>query len=303
MSNVFVFGATGLLGSAVARANPGCTEVSTRDFDARDPIDTKNWFRTHASELQDSVIHICCGRVAGIGGQVDYLMFLENMQMAMNLLQCASEFQFTGKTIYYSSSCVYPAHLDVFVESDMLTGAFEISNEGYALAKAAGQRMCEYLNAHRNNTQFVTVVPPNLYGDNDNWNIETCHVLPALAQRIVKAMQNGDTVLEVWGNPNTRREFLRSDDVASAALTVLKHLPDCGVVNAGASTDISIGEVVQGLCDRLGYTGEVVYTQDRVGKARKLLNSELLYSTDWKPSYSYDDMLDYMAHTAQVKYS
>jgi len=301
MSNVFVFGATGLLGSAVARANPGCIEVSSKQFDARDPIDTKNWFRMHASDLQDSVIHICCGRVAGIGGQVDYLMFLENMQMAINLLQCASEFQFTGKTVYYSSSCVYPAHLDVFLESDMLTGAFEVSNEGYALAKAAGQRMCNYLNAYKNTRQFITVIPPNLYGDNDNWDLSTCHVLPALAQRILSARNSNSSSLEVWGSPNTRREFLRSDDVASGAGYILDHMPHAEQVNVGAGADISIGEVVQGLCDRLDYTGEIVYTQDRVGKARKLLDSGHIYSAGWQPTYTYNNMLDYIAQEVQNK--
>ena len=301
LSNVFVFGGTGLLGSAVARANPGSRVVSSRDFDARDIIDTKNWFRAHAEELKDSTIHICCGRVAGIGGQVDYLMFTDNMLMAMNLIQCASEFQFSGRTVYYSSSCVYPKHLDVFTEEDMLTGEFEPSNEGYALAKAAGQRMCNYLNAYRNNSQFVTVVPPNLYGDNDNWNLETCHVLPALAQRIRTARDSGAPSLEVWGHPHTRREFLRSDDVARGAQFVIDNMPDAQAVNVGAGQDISIGEVVEGLCSRLGYTGEIVYTADRVGKARKLLNSDKIYSQGWQPQYNYEEMLDYIASAVESR--
>jgi GDP-L-fucose synthase len=295
MSNVFVFGATGLLGSAVAKANPNCIGTSSQDFDATNYADTQQWFNRYREQLENSIIHICCGKVAGIGGQIDYVMFLENMQMAINLITCANEFQKHGRTVYYSSSCVYPRHLDVFVESDMLTGEFEPSNEGYALAKAAGQRLCNYLNAYNGNTQFVTVVPPNLYGDNDNWNLETCHVLPALAQRIKAARDNKFPILEVWGNPDTRREFLRSDDIAQGAQFVIDHMQDAQAINIGAGEDISIGEIVQGLCERLNYKGDIVYTSDRVGKARKLLNSDTIHKQGWSPSYNYTDMLDYIA--------
>ena len=296
--NVIVVGASGLLGSAVARANPGSVELSSKHFDATDAHMTENWFLEHRDLVENSVIHVCCGRVAGIGGQRDYSMFSENMRMAMNVLESASNYQKQGTTVYYSSSCVYPAHLDVFEESDMLKGPFELSNEGYAFAKAAGQRLCQYLNKQLGRKQFVTIIPPNLWGDNDNWDLETCHVLPALTQRIFSAKREQQPVLKIWGRPETRREFLCSNDVASGAKAFLATTNTIESVNVGYGSDISIGEIVQGLCDRIGYTGAIEYTADRVGKTRKLLKTDIMDELGWIASTSYDDMLDYMVAEA-----
>jgi len=295
---VIVFGASGLLGSAIARANPNSITVNSKEFDARDSVDTKNWFRRYATDIQDSEIHIACGRVAGIGGQRNLSMLVDNAKMVFNLLECAAEFQWTGRTVYYSSSCVYPRDLDLFREEDMLTGAFEPSNEGYALGKVLGQKMCEYLNQSRNNHQFITVVPPNLWGDNDNWNIETCHVLPALTQKILRAKQDNQPTLTVWGEPDTRREFLRSDDVASAARLLVDQNCTQDSVNVGYGSDIDIDSVVQGLCARIGYTGKIEYNSNSVGKKRKLLISEGIRDLGWQPANSYEDMLDYMVAEA-----
>jgi GDP-L-fucose synthase len=262
--NVIVIGATGLLGSAVARANPGCVQINSKHFDATDSHSTHEWFLEHRDLVANSTIHICCGRVAGIGGQRDYAMFTENMRMAMNTLECAKQFQTTGTTVYYSSSCVYPAHLDVFDETDMLTGDFEVSNEGYAFAKAAGQRMCQYLNK----------------------------------QKIMFAKREAQPVVTVWGSPKTRREFLRSDDVALGTLHFLNCESTVENVNIGYGEDIEIGTVVQGLCDRIGYTGAVEYTADRVGKTRRLLRVDCIRELGWQHSNSHDDMLDYMVEEA-----
>ena len=298
--NVIVFGATGLLGSAIVRANPGCTQVSSKDFDATDPADTERWFNENKLIVTSSIIHICCGRVAGIGGQRDRVMFQDNMLMAMNLINAIAKHQLDGNTIYYSSSCVYPQHLDTFREDDMLTGGFEPSNEGYAIAKAAGQRLCQYWNRELGTRQFIVVVPPNLYGENDNWDLNTCHVLPALGQRIRRAKLQAED-LEVWGVPETRREFLRSDDVASAVKVILDNPSTQEVFNVGAGEDIAIGDIVQGLAQRLGFSGSIVYSQDKVGKTRKLMHSDVVYSLGWRPSYNYEDMLDCIAEEALTK--
>ena len=292
-----VFGSTGLLGSALMRGLSDCIGVSTRDFDARDPSATREWFIQHQELVRTSNAYICCGRVAGIGGQRDVPMLEDNMLMAINLISHLREFQTQGRTVYYSSSCVYPNHLDVFEESDMFTGEFEPSNEGYAIAKAAGQRLAAYSNQQVGRSQFVTVIPPNLYGDNDNWDPQTSHVLPALVSRMAAARDQQLPEFTVWGVPSTRREFLRSDDVASASEFLINLNTELDSVNVGYGTDITIGEIAQGLADRLGYTGTITYTGDRVGKSRKLLNTGLLTSLGWKPTYNYADMLDYMVDT------
>lgn len=292
--NVIVFGATGLLGSAVARANPGCIQVSSKDFDATDQLDTDRWFRENALIVTSSVAHICCGRVAGIGGQKNRMMFMDNMLMAMNIINALAKYQHQGNSVYYSSSCVYPKHLDEFSEQDMLTGSFEPSNEGYALAKAAGQRLCQYWNRELGARQFIVIVPPNLYGQNDNWDLNSCHVLPAIAQKIrISHLQAQPLV--IWGQPDTRREFLRSDDVASAASSIVAIESTQEIFNVGMGSDIDIDSVVAGLCQRLNYKKDYTYTGDMVGKTKKLLKTDVINSLGWSPKYSYEDMLDYIA--------
>lgn len=299
--NVIVFGATGLLGSAIARANPNCVQVSSKDFDAMDPVATEQWFQENKLIVQSCIAHICCGRVAGIGGQKNRMMFQDNMMMAMNLINALAKHQLDGNTVYYSSSCVYPQHLDEFEEADMLTGSFEPSNEGYALAKAAGQRLCQYWNRELGARQFIVVVPPNLYGDNDNWDLANCHVLPALGQRIRTAKLQGED-LSVWGVPETRREFLRSDDVASAVRVILDNPSTIEVFNVGAGTDIEIGTIVKELSEKLEYKGKITYTGDRVGKTRKLLKTTVIDSFGWKPAYTYSDMIEYIAkHVGEMR--
>lgn len=301
MSNVIVFGATGLLGSALVRANPGCIQVSTKDFDARDPAQTAEWFNQNKLIVTNSTAHICCGLVSGVGSQRNRVMFADNMLMAINLINNLAQHQKHGNSVYYSTSCVYPQQLDVFEEKDLFTGAFEPSNEGYALANAASTRLCQFWNRELGLRQFITIVPPNLWGQNDNWDINTCHVLPALSQRILQARAQAQS-LTVWGTADTRREFLNSTDVALAAAHAVDDSEPNEVYNVGMSTDISIGEIVQGLCKRLDFTGAVEYTQDRAGNNRKLLDSTRIKQLGWQPQHSdYEHMLDCIAEEALTK--
>lgn len=290
--SVVVIGATGLLGSAIVRANPGCIQLSSSDFDATSYIDTKNYFRNIAEKIENSTIHIACGVVGGIAQQ-DYAMFLNNTKIAMNTLECCDEFQTTGHTIYYSSSCVYPEGLDRLGETDLMTGELASTKQGYAFSKLVGIKMCEYLNHKRGFKQFTAVIPPNLWGDGDNWDLNTCHVLPAVTQKIYTAHRTGADTVEIYGSGDTRREFLRSDDVVTAAH--LAAASELQVVNVGSGEDISIGECVDGLVERIGYTGEIVYTGEGTGQHKRLLDTTHSRSQGFAPSYNYSDMLDYMA--------
>lgn len=290
--SVVVIGATGLLGSAIARANPGCIQLSSSDFDATSYIDTKNYFRNIAEKIENSTIHIACGVVGGIEQQ-DYAMFLNNTKIAMNTLECCDEFQATGHTIYYSSSCVYPEGLDRLGETDLMTGELASTKQGYAFSKLVGIKMCEYLNHKRGFKQFTAVIPPNLWGDGDNWDLNTCHVLPAVTQKIYNAHRSGLDTVEIYGASNTRREFLRSDDVVTAAH--LAAASELQVVNVGSGEDISIGECVEGLAERIGYTGQIVYTGEGTGQHKRLLDTTHSQGQGFTPSYNYSDMLDYMA--------
>jgi len=289
--SVIVIGATGLLGSAIARANPNCTQLSTKNFDATSYIDTKNYFRMIAEDIENSTIHVACGVVGGIEQQ-DYAMFLNNTKMTMNLLECIDEFQATGHTIYYSSSCVYPAGLDRLSETDLMRGQLDSTKQGYAFGKLVGIKMCEYLNHKRGFKQFTSVIPPNLWGDGDNWDIQTCHVLPAITQKIYTAHREGHDTVEIYGSSDTRREFLRSDDVVTAAH--LAAASELQVVNVGSGADISIGECVDGLVARIGYTGRTVYTGGSTGVHTRLLDTTHSRDQGFVPSNNYTDMLDYM---------
>jgi len=290
--SVIVIGSTGLLGSAISRANPNCIQLSSKDFDATSYIDTKNYFRGIAEDIENSTIHVACGVVGGIEQQ-DYSMFLHNTKMTLNLLECIDEFQATGHTIYYSSSCVYPSGLDSLTETDLMSGKLDSTKQGYAFSKLVGIKMCEYLNHKRGFKQFTAVIPPNLWGDGDNWDIQTCHVLPAITQKIYTAHREGHDTVEIYGSSDTRREFLRSDDVVTAAhLAAASQLE---VVNVGSAADISIGECVDGLVKRIGYTGRIVYTGGTTGAHTRLLDSSHSTHQGFTPSYNYSDMLDYMA--------
>ena len=290
--SVIVLGSTGLLGSAISRANPDCIQLSSKDFDATSYIDTKNYFRMIAEDIENSTIHVACGVVGGIEQQ-DYSMFLNNTKMTMNLLECIDEFQATGHTIYYSSSCVYPLGLDNLTETDVMSDKLDSTKQGYAFSKLVGIKMCEYLNHKRGFKQFTAVIPPNLWGDGDNWDIQTCHVLPAITQKIYTAHREGHDTVEIYGSSHTRREFLRSDDVVTAAH--LAAASELEVVNVGSGTDISIGECVLGLVKRIGYTGRIVYTGGATGADKRLLDSSHSKRQGFTPSYNYSDMLDYMA--------
>tara|TARA_Y100000385_G_scaffold58289_1_gene56093 strand:+ start:7829 stop:8767 length:939 start_codon:yes stop_codon:yes gene_type:complete len=290
--SVIVLGSTGLLGSAISRANPDCIQLSSKDFDATSYIDTKNYFRMMAEDIENSTIHVACGVVGGIAQQ-DYSMFLNNTKMTMNLLECIDEFQATGHTIYYSSSCVYPLGLDNLTETDVMSDKLDSTKQGYAFSKLVGIKMCEYLNHKRGFKQFTAVIPPNLWGDGDNWDIQTCHVLPAITQKIYTAHREGHDTVEIYGSSHTRREFLRSDDVVTAAH--LAAASELEVVNVGSGTDISIGECVLGLVKRIGYTGRIVYTGGATGADKRLLDSTHSKRQGFTPSYNYSDMLDYMA--------
>ena len=290
--NAIVFGSSGLLGSAVQKEF-SAVGTTSKDFDATDQAATRAWFKANQDLIANSWAFVCCGRVAGIGGQKDLSMYVDNALMAINLLTCLAEYQKQGKTVYYSSSCVYPASMNNFREQDMFQAPFEVSNEGYALGKASGQKLCEYLNASKGTTQFITVIPPNLYGDNDNWNTETCHVLPAITQKIRTAQLENKHSLELWGVPTTRREFLRSTDVATASRCYLEQELAVSAINTGMGTDISIGELAEGICSRLNYHPEIVWTGHNTGKQQKLLCVDAQTELGFTPAYNYDDMMDY----------
>ena len=292
--NHIVFGGTGLLGSALVRSVDNAIYVNSKSFDATNQISTKQWFLENRDLVENSHTYICSGVVAGIVGQRNAKMFRDNALIAINLLDCLSKWQKQGTTVYYSSSCIYPRDMNLFEEEDLLKGVFEPSNEGYALGKASGQKYCEYLNEVHGHRKFLTIVPPNLYGPNDNWDLATSHVLPALTQKIYQAKVDGVEQLELMGSPTIRREFIRSDDIANATHYVLANDNTTEVINIGQGTDVSLQEIVNELSKRIGYTGSIVFNDKMGGKKQKLMSVKKQEALGWTPQYNYNDMFDFM---------
>ena len=300
--NHIVFGGTGLLGSAIARSVDNPIIVSSKDFDATNQQQTFEWFENHKHIVAMSHAYICTGRVAGIVGQDNEFMLRDNTLIAINLLSALSQYQKIGLTFYYSSSCVYPRAMDEFSENDLMHGVCEPSNEGYAIGKIVGQKYCSFLNASHGYRKFITIVPPNLYGENDNWDLATCHVLPALTQKIYLAHQHRDAQLTLMGVPTVHREFIRSDDVASVTQHILHTPSEYDTINVGLGIDLSLSEIVNQLADRIGYTGRILFSGKNKGKLRKLMKVDRQNELGWKPTYDYNDMFNFLVEEVEKRY-
>ena len=151
--------------------------------------------------------------------------------------------------------------------------------------------------------QFITIIPSNLWGINDNWDLKTCHVLPAITQKIYIAKKNNKPFLEILGNPDTKREFVSSDDVALASDYILSKGSKFDTFNVGYGQDCKIKWVINRLVEKIGYKGEIIYTGRNVGQRKKLMNSSRLFALGWKPSLNYDDMIDFLVREVKLKFS
>lgn len=273
MYKAIVFGSSGLLGSAIYNTykKDEVIGVTSKDFDATDSFMVERWF--HESEfkyLDIETIYICVGHVAGIVGQQNDEMYYKNLTMGMNLIDGIKEcFNDNVKVVYYSSSCCYPKDIEVCKEDDFFKGKFEPSNEGYAFSKLAVQR---YGEAKLGNN-FLTIVPPNLYGENDNWDLETCHVLPALVTKLMNAKNNN---VELLGHADIRREFLNSTDIAHITRKLLDKKIDVNLINVGRGSDVTIGSLANMIAQEIGFNKKIIFNGTSPGKKRKLLDITLL---------------------------
>lgn len=301
MSNVIVFGASGFLGSALVRANPDCVQVTSKDFDACDPVATGEWFDKNKLMFVDSTVHLCSGVVSGQHDIKDHRqMFEKNFVMTMNLVSQLAKHQSLGVTVNYSSTMVYPQEGSEWPEQSLFTGAWPGAKDGYSLAKAAGQRYCQYWNRELSSRQFVNIVVPNIWGPNDKYDIGSGHVLPAMSDRILTArLENRH--LELMGSPRSAREFVHVDDVARATATVLASDQPLETVNVGQGETITIGEIVDGLVRRLDYRRSITW-QDPDGQGdTRLCDSSLLRSLGWQPQHTYQEMLDFYSEQIRVE--
>lgn len=285
----FVAGHRGMVGSAIVRRlqSEGFTNILTRTRQELDLLDTKAvniFFETERPEIVVDAAARVGGIVANFEKPVEFL--LENLTIQNNIISTAATFG-VQKLLFLGSSCIYPKHAPQPIpESALLTGPLEPTNDAYALAKIAGIRLCQAY-ATEYGKDFISAMPTNLYGPNDNFDLHTSHVLPALIRKIHEARQSGARSVTIWGTGAPRREFLHVDDLADACLFLLKHYDSPEIINIGCGEDLTIRELAEMICDTLDFHGELAFDPSKPdGTPRKLLDMKKLFVLGWKPRIS-----------------
>jgi GDP-L-fucose synthase len=242
------------------------------------------------AEKPDYVI-LAAAKVGGIHANNTYRaeFIYDNLMMEANIIHAAYSNK-VKKLLFLGSSCIYPKMAPQPIKEEYLnTGYLEPTNQPYAIAKIAGIEMCESYRAQYG-CNFISAMPTNLYGTNDNYHPENSHVLPALIRRIILAKKNNDPSVEIWGTGSPRREFMHVDDLADACYFLLQNYNEAGHVNIGWGEDVSIKELASIIATEIGYTGALEFdTTKPDGTPRKLLDTIKINNLGWKPSIKLQD--------------
>ena len=276
-----------MVGSALVRRleAEGFKNVLKRDRSQLDLADESAVTKFFAYEKPHIVI-IAAAKVGGIKANNDYPVefLLENLRIQNNVIRSAFEAG-VRKLLFLGSSCIYPKFAPQPIpETALLSGPLEPTNEAYAIAKIAGIKLCQAY-AREYGATFISVMPTNLYGPNDSFDLETSHVLPALLRKAHEAKTRNENTLIVWGNGKPRREFLHVDDLASACLLLLGNYDSPEIINIGCGEDITIRELAGLICDVVGFDGELVWDATKPdGTPRKLLDVTKIHGLGWQPT-------------------
>ena len=285
-SRVYVAGHRGLVGSAIMRAleRQGWRNIIVRTHAQLDLTDQAAVREFFAAERPEAVI-LAAARVGGIQANNSHpaLFIRDNLLMQDNVIDSAHR-SGVGKFVFLGSSCIYPKLAPQPIKEEyLLTGPLEPTNEWYAVAKIAGLKMCQ---AFRREYGFsaISLMPTNLYGPGDNFDLQSSHVLPALIRRFHDAKMRGDDSVTVWGSGTPRREFLHVDDLADAVLYLLQHYDAEPIVNVGWGEDVTISELAELILSVIDYTGRLHFdTTKPDGTPRKLLDVTRLTELGWRP--------------------
>jgi GDP-L-fucose synthase len=288
---ILVAGATGLAGSAIVRelerANKKVIGISSKDVNLLDRVKTFSYIK----DIKPNVIIDAAAKVGGVGSNNAYpVEFLsQNLQIQSNLMDAAHEVK-VEKFVFLGSSCIYPRNCaQPIKESYLLTGELEQTNSAYAVAKIAG---IELIKSYRKEYghSWISVMPTNLYGPNDNFDLENSHVLPSLTRKFIEAQQNNSVEVVLWGSGTPLREFLHADDLAKAILFCLEKYDDSQHINIGSGVEISIKDLAMKIADLTGFTGNVTWDANRPdGTPRKILDSTKINKLGWKPLIPLDE--------------
>lgn len=284
-SKIYVAGHRGMVGSAIVRElrRQGYDNIITRthaELDLTRQSDVEAFFAQERPEYVFLAAAKVGGIVANDTAPADFMY--ENMMLGMNVIHSAWR-SGCRKLEFLGSSCIYPRLAPQPMREDcLLTGQLERTNEAYALAKIAGLKYCEYLN-RQYGTDFISVMPTNLYGPNDNYHPEHSHVLPALIRRFHEAKEQGLPYVTCWGDGSPLREFLYVDDLAELCVLLMNRYSGSGTVNAGTGREVTIRELTETVAKVVGYTGEVRWDTSRPnGTPRKLLDVSKAASLGWR---------------------
>lgn len=308
-AKVYIAGHRGLVGSAIWRhlEVQGFTELigaTSSEVDLRDHDATSAFFER---QLPDVVID-AAARVGGILANSTYPAdFLsDNLRIQVNVMDAAKE---TGvqRLLFLGSSCIYPKFAaQPIKESSLLTGALEPTNDAYAIAKIAGILQVQ-ANRRQHGRHWISAMPTNLYGPNDNFDPQSSHVLPALIRRFHEAKESGASKVVLWGTGTPRREFLHVDDLAAASLFLLENYDSADTINVGVGEDVTIRELAEVVADVVGYDGELVQdTSKPDGTPRKLLDVNKINNLGWKATVPLRDGIAstyqwFLEHRAEVR--
>ncbi len=293
-SKIYVAGHRGLVGSAIVRKleEQGYTNLvyrTSKELDLRDKYAVDTFF----AEEKPDYVFLAAAKVGGIVANNEYPVdfIRDNLLIQTNIIDAAYRNNVT-KLLFLGSTCIYPKMApQPLKEEYLLTGELEPTNEPYAIAKIAGIKMCESYN-RQYGTQYISVMPTNLYGENDNFDLHTSHVLPALIRKFHEAKKNNAPFVEVWGTGSPKREFLYSDDLADACVFLMNTYSGEEIVNIGVGEDITIKELAEKVKETVGYTGNIQFdTTKPDGTPRKLVDVNKLNSLGWKASTSLNEGL------------
>lgn len=287
---IFVAGHRGMVGSALVRrlAREDC-EVLTADrsLDLREQAEVRGWFAEHRPE----VVVLAAATVGGILANDSHpAPFLyDNLMIAANAIEAARR---TGveKLLFFGSSCVYPRLAPQPISEDaLLTGPLEPTNQWYAVAKIAGIKLAE-AHARHYGSGFISAMPCNLYGPDDNFDLAASHVLPALIRKAHEAKVAGAETLEVWGTGAPLREFLHVDDLADACVFLLRNYARAEPINVGSGEEIAIADLARLVARVVGFRGEIVFDRSKPdGTPRKLMDSSRIRTLGWRPSIGLEE--------------
>ncbi len=286
-SKIYIAGHRGMVGSAIHRQlqKEGFSNFVTRssaELDLRDQQAVAKFF----AEEKPEYVFLAAAKVGGIVANNTYRaeFLYDNLMIQSNVIHQAYKNE-VKKLMFLGSSCIYPKLApQPLKEEYLLTGLLEPTNEPYAIAKIAGIKMCE---AYRSQygCNFISVMPTNLYGPNDNYDLTNSHVLPAMLRKFHEAKTNGSPFVELWGTGSPKREFLHANDMAAACVYLMKHYDGAGFLNIGTGEDLSIKELAEMIKEIVGYSGEIRWdTTKPDGTPRKLMDVSKLHSLGWKAS-------------------